>query len=57
MRNKKIFRKEFTVTQLAQGKDPSIAHLEKVLYTARAHTTGAETAAVPAENAIRRECL
>ena len=28
------------MTQLAQGKEASIADLEKVFYTARAHTTG-----------------
>ena len=40
MRSKKTFRKEFTVTPLAPGEESTIAHLEKVLYTARAHTTG-----------------
>jgi lipoyl-dependent peroxiredoxin len=33
-------RKESTMTQLGQVTESSIAHLEKVVYTARAHTTG-----------------
>jgi lipoyl-dependent peroxiredoxin len=36
----KILRKEFTMTQLGQVTESSIAHLEKVVYTAKAHTTG-----------------
>jgi lipoyl-dependent peroxiredoxin len=40
MRHEKIFRKESTMTQVEQVKEFVTTHLEKVLYTAKAHTTG-----------------
>lgn len=40
VRNVRSFGKESLVTQFAQARESSLAHLKKVLYTAKAHTTG-----------------
>jgi Ohr subfamily peroxiredoxin len=36
----KFMRRELTMTQVEQARENSITHLEKVVYTAKAHTTG-----------------